>query len=167
MVEKKTQKKKNDTKAEKSKRGRKCKYAEFVKPKVKSGEIKEWAEEGLIEAEMCKRLGVSRSQFQVYKKDFSDLSDSLKEGKQIADYRVEQSLFKRAMGYEYEESKVVWIGENKRRIEKTIKQVVSDVTAIIFWLKNRKPKDWKDKRDHDFTSGGEKVTINVNLTDNE
>ena len=56
----------------KSKRGRKCKYPTRVQPRLQ--EIEEWCREGLIEAEICKRLGVSIRQFQEYKKKFPQLS---------------------------------------------------------------------------------------------
>lgn len=66
-------------------------------------EISKWARDGCIDDEIAKRLGVALSTFYVYKKRYSEFSESLKKGKEIADYEVEDALFKRARGYEYEE----------------------------------------------------------------
>ena len=59
----------------KSKRGRKCKYPTRVQPRLQ--EIEEWCREGLIEVEICKRLGVSIGQFQEYKKISAIIAVSL------------------------------------------------------------------------------------------
>lgn len=83
------------------KRGRKSKYESCVEPRLY--EIRKWARDGCTEAEMCVRLGVSESSFNDYKKQFPEFSESLKEGKAVADYKVEDALFKRALGYTYEE----------------------------------------------------------------
>ena len=80
----------------KTKRGRKCKYPTHVQPRLH--EIEKWCREGLIEVEICKRLGVSIRQFQEYKKKFPQLSHALQRGKEVADYHVEDSLYKKAIG---------------------------------------------------------------------
>jgi hypothetical protein len=60
---------------------------------------------------------------------------------------VEQSLFRRALGYEFEEAKVIAVDGKVQRIEKTKKQMAPDVVACIFWLKNRLPDKWRDKHE--------------------
>ena len=86
---------------EKVKKGRKSKYDTHVAPRLQ--EIEWWCREGLTEIEICKRLDVAESTFNNYKREFSELMESLKKGKEIADYQVEDALFKRAVGYEYTE----------------------------------------------------------------
>ena len=90
---------------------------------------------------------------------FSSLSSSLKKGKAPVDIEVENALLKRALGYEYEEvtteveevptGKIDEDGKpiikQKKHIRKTTKMVLPDVTAQIFWLKNRKPDQWREK----------------------
>ena len=56
-------------------------------------------------------------------------------------------MLKRALGYEYEEIKMIATESGGKRVEKTRKQVLPDVGAQIFWLKNRKPKEWRDKQE--------------------
>lgn len=81
-----------------------------------------------------------------------------KKGKEVVDIEVENALLKRALGYSYEEKKVE-VSEEGTKVTKTIKEVVPDTTAQIFWLKNRRPDRWRDKQDieHSGQIGG--VTI--------
>lgn len=127
-----------------------------------------WAEGlaklGKIEDDIAAAMGIHVSTLRDWKKKFPEFSVALKIGKSEADTQVENSLFKRAMGYEYEETKTVNDGE---RVEKTIKQVAPDVTAQIFWLKNRKPEEWRDKVHQEVTGkDGGPVQI-TNLSDEQ
>ena len=87
-------------------------------------EISKWARDGCIDDEIAKRLGVALSTFYVYKKRYSEFSESLKKGKEIADYEVEDALFKRASGYEYEE--VVY-----KRMELTEKEFKQECARLL------------------------------------
>jgi len=72
---------------------------------------------------------------------------------------VANSLFKKATGHKIKEVTFEKIDtgdedEDIGDIENTIykkrvvvKEVSPDATSIIFWLKNRAPKDWRDKQD--------------------
>jgi transcriptional regulator with XRE-family HTH domain len=145
-------------KAIEGKRGRKSKYDTHVYPRLE--EIGHWCREGLTEEEMCKRLGVSVSSFNEYKNQFSELLEVLKVNREIADYRVEDSLYMRALGYEYEEETFEefeidkpylngageWVKTELRLTKKVKKKQAPDVTAQIFWLKNRKPEMWRDNK---------------------
>lgn len=90
-----------------------------------------------------------------------EFSESLKKGKIEADMRVAKSLFKRANGYGFKEITFEDIEERifdhegniklvpKTRVKTVFKQQAPDVTAQIFWLKNRQPKNWRDKTEVD------------------
>lgn len=122
----------------KKKRG---KYYTHVEPKLI--EVEGWARDGLIDKQIAYNLGVAYSTFKVYKNKHSALMAALKRGKEVVDREVENALLKRAFGYEYDE-----VTKEKGKVSKVVtKQVAPDVTAQIFWLKNRKPADWRDKRD--------------------
>lgn len=103
-----------------AKTGRKSKYESF---KDNKGLIlvEGWARDGLSDEQIAKNLSISLSTFYKWKKEFSEFSESLKRSKEIADYEVENALFKKAK--------------------------MGDVTAQIFWLKNRRPDKWRDKAD--------------------
>src|SRR5687768_1880875 len=65
---------------------------------------------------------------------------SLNRGKEAADDRVERSLYSRATGYTYESEKIIVVDKNVQRLD-IIEHVPPDVTACIFWLKNRRPAE--------------------------
>ncbi|MDD6195413.1 MAG: helix-turn-helix domain containing protein [[Clostridium] aminophilum] len=102
-----------------------------------------WARDGLSDEQIAKNMGVSRSTLNDWSKKYPDISDALKKGKDIADYEVENALYKSACGYEYEES--VEEKDNKGNIIglKIFKRYAPpNVAAIVFWLKNRMKGKW-------------------------
>ncbi|MEI7708155.1 MAG: hypothetical protein WCI90_07795 [Chlorobium sp.] len=109
--------------------------------------VEGYAKQGLIEREMALKLGISVTTFEEYKTKIPEFSGAIKRGKEIVDREVEQSLYKRALGYEYEEVKTTTT-EGPAGVttitSKTTKVMAPDVTAMIFWLKNRKPAEWRD-----------------------
>ena len=111
--------------------------------------VEGWARDGLIDEQIAKNIGISRSTLSVWKTKYPDISDALKRGKEVVDRQVENALLKRALGYEYKEIKEK--EEYGAITEKTttIKQVIPDTTAQIFWLKNRKPDKWRDKPEYE------------------
>jgi hypothetical protein len=138
----------------KNKGGRPKKYDPKVTPQL----AKWMCRSGLTDEQMSKELGISVATIHNWKKKYPEFLESLKESKDFVDSLVEDCLLKRALGYEYEEIKTIAKkdkdGEIKTtRIEKTRKTVVPDTTAQIFWLKNRKPEQWRDK----IEQGGDSV----------
>lgn len=124
----------------------KSKYQTHVFPKLFL--VENWAKDGLTDEEIAKRLGIATSTFYEYKLNYPEFSESLKRGKEVVDYEVEQSLLKRALGYTYVEITREPDSEGVMRITKeTTKTVAPDTTAQIFWLKNRKPVEWRDKQE--------------------
>lgn len=145
----------------KNKGGRKSKYQTHVEPKL--FEVECWARDGLIDEQIAKNLGVAYSTFRTYINKFPALSAALKKGKEVIDYEVENALLKRALGYRYNEitrEPVDQRNEETGEMETVMmetkivtKEVVPDTTAQIFWLKNRKPNDWRDKQDIQHSGG--------------
>lgn len=115
--------------------------------------IEGWARDGLTKEQIAKNIGISRDTLNEWEKKFSDISDALKKGREVADRIVENALFKNATGYDTEETtEEPWFnkttGKNELVVTKRVKKhVPGNVTAQIFWLKNRKPNDWRDKHD--------------------
>lgn len=127
--------------------GRPSKYESHVKPKLNT--IKAWARNGLTDIQMANNLGIAKDTFIEYKKQYSDLADAVKHNKDDADLEVENALFKSAQGFYYTTQEVTKQGD----IIIVEKYQPPSNTAQIFWLKNRKPKDWRDKQEvsHDGT----------------
>lgn len=121
--------------------------------KEKLSLVEDWARDGLIDKDIAKKLGISEDTFYEYKKKYPEFSESLKKGKEVIDYEVENALLKRALGYEYTETtkEEKWnkLTETYEMVvtKEVTKQVPPDTTAQIFWLKNRKPKQWREKQE--------------------
>lgn len=98
-------------------------------------------------------MGISVSTLCEWKNKFSELSEALKKGREVADYIVENELFESCKTRTVTvkkpiKLKKVMVDGKKRleeeRIEYAEEQVVvpANVTAQIFWLKNRRPEKW-------------------------
>ena len=78
-----------------------------------------------------------------------EFARALKVGKEVSDDRVEKSLYHRANGYSYDAVKIFLDPDTKKPIYVPYTEhVPPDVTACIFWLKNRRPGQWRDPHDH-------------------
>lgn len=110
-----------------------------------------WAHDGLTDEQIAEKIGIRRPTLYDWKKKYSDISDALKRGKEVVDRQVENALLKRALGYEFKEI-TQELTEGGMRVTKVItKQQAPDTTAQIFWLKNRKPEEWRDKKETEIT----------------
>lgn len=124
-------------------------------------ELEGWARDGLTDEQIADNIGISRSTLNSWKDKYSDISDTLKRGKEVIDRQVENALLKRALGYEYTERTREYISEmnEMRTIKEVTKQVAQDTTAQIFWLKNRKPHKWRDKWEIEDHSAVDKLDM--------
>lgn len=123
----------------------KGKYQEWLEPEGLL-KIEGWARDGLTDEQIAEKMGISVASLYNYKKDHLEILEALKSGKEVVDRQVENALLKRALGYEYEEIKEKY--EGGICVERTVtkKEVIPDTTAQIFWLKNRKPDEWREKQ---------------------
>lgn len=134
-------------------RGRPNAYTERIEPRIK--EIIIWAKSGATNKEICSALGVSYSAFCDNLNKHKEFSDSLKEARLSGVPEVKLALYKRAIGFEYEEKKVSLKkdedGETRQYVETTKKYALPDVGAIQTYLRNYTPdfRD-KDKISYDF-----------------
>lgn len=107
--------------------------------------MRAWARDGLTDEQIAHNIGIATGTLYEWKKEHTEIAEALKKGKEVADIEVENALYKRAIGYDYEETKVEVEANGKKKITKFTRHVAPDVTAQIFWLKNRKPEKWRDK----------------------
>lgn len=104
-----------------------------------------WARDGLTEEQIAKNIGISRQSLWKWKEKEVDILNALKKGKEVVDIEVENALLKRALGY------TITLKEQKidkdgcvHDLEKDV-HIPGDTTAQIFWLKNRRKQQWRDK----------------------
>ncbi|GAB6707357.1 hypothetical protein BOVMAS04_14510 [Streptococcus uberis] len=117
--------------------------------------IEGWARDGLTDKQISKNIGISESTLNDWKKKFPEFSESLKQSKEIADRQVENALHKTALGFYYEEDMVT----NQGDVVRVKKYSKPNTTAQIFWLKNRKPADWRDKQEIEQTNTNIEIRV--------
>lgn len=105
---------------------------------------------GATDAQLADFFGCSVSTLNLWKVRHPEFSSSIRLAKDKADELVEQSLFKRAMGYEHDEVDIRVI--DGQVVQTPLRKAYPpDTTAMIFWLKNRRPAEWRDKIDQELT----------------
>ena len=95
-----------------------------------------WARDGLTDEQIAQNMGIAPGTFYKWQNEHSEIREALKEGKAPVDIEIENKLLEKARA--------------------------GDMTAILFWLKNRRPDKWRDRRDKEETTD---KTILVKLDD--
>lgn len=114
--------------------------------------IEGWARDGLTDKQIATdKIGIGMTTFYEWLKKYPKFRESLKKGKEVVDRQVENALLRRALGYDYEEITQNKDANGKISTKKITRHMPPDVTAQIFWLKNRKPDIWRDKREIEQT----------------
>jgi hypothetical protein len=109
---------------------------------------------GATDADLAAAFEVSIPTIDTWKAKHPDFLGSLRAGKAAADARVERSLYMRANGYSYDAVKIFMPAGARRPIYAPyVEHVPPDVTACIFWLKNRKSHEWRDVQNVEHAIG--------------
>lgn len=121
-----------------------------------AAEAKFLAQFGLTDKDFAEFFGVTFQTINNWKKAHPEFFDSLKAGKEQADAKVEKSLYELATGYKHRVEKPLVVSDGRdfgSHVEyaKYVEQLPPNATAIIFWLKNRKPQEWRDKQEIEHT----------------
>jgi hypothetical protein len=97
--------------------------------------------------DLADALDVAPSTVDLWLASNQEFSGVIKESKARADAQVERSLFERAMGFEHASEEIFCKGSTADDVVRvnTRKKYAPDTAAAIFWLKNRKPAQWRDK----------------------
>lgn len=117
---------------------------------------------GATDIEIADLFGISVGALSKWKRKYPDFAEALRRGKEVANAEVASKLYRRAIGYTFTEVTKRTVG-GKEQETVTQKHLPPDVTACIFWLKNRDKNRWRDKHETEHTGN---VTYN-NLTDEE
>lgn len=128
---------------EKRGRGRPSKYEpQFAEQAEKLCKL------GATDADLADFFNVATRTVERWKAEHEDFCRALKDAKEVADQRVERSLYQRAVGYQVDSVKIFMPAGAAEPVYAEFRENVQpDTTAAIFWLKNRKPETWKDKKD--------------------
>lgn len=127
---------------EKNKGGRPSKF-----DSINLDQVKLLASKGWTDKEMAVFFQITEQTWNNYKQRHQEFFESLKNWKEIADGKVVRSLYERATGYEHEDT--YFASYQGTIIKETYtKHYPPDPTSMIFWLKNRKRAEWKDRFDN-------------------
>lgn len=144
--------------------GRPSKYNDELHPKL----IKALMEQGKTIPEACEEMGISTSTYWLWSTEHERFSIAIKDAKEKADANVEESLYRLATGYIHRVEKPMIVGDglgesHVETVEYT-ERLPPNPTAMIFWLKNRKPKEWRDKQEIGVTDkDGNDRSFSVNF----
>jgi len=105
------------------------------------------AKSGLTNDEIAVAIGMTPSKFMHMLAKYPDFRDLLNDAKEEPNSKVEQALFKRALGYAVKET----VKKDGKPVQVTLKEIAPDPVSCIFWLKNRSPKRWRDVIEHKHT----------------
>lgn len=125
--------------------------------------VEGWARDGLTDRQIAENMGIGMSTFKKWKRTNDVFGASLKKSKNVADRHVENALFKKATGFEYTETTEERVfnkitNQFEMVVTKKVNKVaLPDTTAQIFWLKNRKPAEWRDRREIESTEAIDKL----------
>jgi hypothetical protein len=101
---------------------------------------------GATDIDLADFFKVSDRTIYRWQTEHPEFCQALKVGKEAADDRIERSLYHKAAGYTFESVKIFMpSGSDKPVYAPYREHVPPDTTAAIFWLKNRRPGDWRDK----------------------
>lgn len=118
------------------------------------GQVIKLCELGATDIEIADFFGINSITLYRWCTKYPEFSKARCTAKEIADTRVERSLYHRALGYTFESEKVFqYQGEIVRA--KTREHVPPDATAMIFWLKNRQRDKWRDIQKHEHGAPGD------------
>lgn len=111
-------------------------------------QIEEWSKLGLSNQQIAHNMGIHQATLCDWKNKHAELDNAIKTGKAVADLEVENAMYKSALGYSYDE---VYYKKDKKtgeqvEVRRVTKFMPPSNTAQIFWLKNRKPAEWRDKQ---------------------
>lgn len=104
-----------------------------------------WARDGLTYEQIAHNMGIGLTTLKEWRQKEPTIQSALKKGKEVVDIEVENALLKRALGY------TITLKKQKVDKEGCVHDLLEDVhvpgdtTAQIFWLKNRRKQQWRDK----------------------
>lgn len=124
---------------------------------------------GATVEDLAEAFGVTPLTVNNWRKSIPEFSIALKEGKELSDAEVADKLYTRAIGYTRPAVKIVADAKTgAQHIVPYLEHVPPDVTAQIFWLKNRRPDLWRDKHEHEVGGkDGKPIVVDITLTPSE
>ncbi len=130
--------------------------------------IEGWVRDGYTFGDIARRIGISENEFVKWRKAYPELAATLKNGRELINYKVENALLKAALGYKTKEVKVTTLLRGGKTVE-TTKEVLEKDTpphynSIRFWLINCTDGKWKNENKNAIDIADDDASINVTIT---
>lgn len=133
-------------------------------PEVMPAQARKLCLLGATDEEMADFFEVDVRTIYRWKLKHDEFCQALKAGKEAADERVERSLYQKAIGYRQQAVKIFMPANATQPVfANYVEHMAPDTTAAIFWLKNRRSAEWRDKQEHEHTGkdGGPIVSTQI------
>lgn len=114
--------------------GRISKYESYVKSRF--DEIRQWVQEGATDKEVIKALGINTSTFYDYMNKYPEFNKLMREGRQERITTLVNTLYKKAIGFQYEEIEETTDENGNTKTKKYTKTSLPSETAILILLKH-------------------------------
>ncbi len=114
---------------------------------------------GATNEEIAKAFGISTRTFIRWRQEHESLDKAVTGGKDVADSKVERSLYQRALGYQITDVEKILefdtkTGEQKpARVRNIIKNIAPDTMACMYWLNNRRRAHWSQRQEVALSAG--------------
>ena len=109
---------------------------------------------GATDVQLADEFGVSVQTLYNWRNKYPEFLEAIKPAKEVADTIVERALYERATGYERDSVKI-FLAKDGSVVQVPFREYVPpDATSMIFWLKNRKSAEWRDRQEHTGPEGG-------------
>lgn len=125
--------------------------------------VEGWKRDGLSDEQVAENMGISTATLYQWQKDYPEFSEAIKKGREVVVRHLENTLIKRASGYEYEEINYFQDKGGGVTERKTIKHIPPDTTALIFALKNMSPANWRDRKETALSGSLETTPKEINV----
>lgn len=106
--------------------------------------LRAWARDGLTYEQIANNMSISLATLKEWRKKYPAITTALKVTRELADIEVENALYKTAVGFTSTNQTIYEDADGVQTFKTDIIYNKPDKTAQIFWLKNRKPKQWRD-----------------------
>lgn len=130
-------------------------------------QIEAWARDGLTGDQIAHNLGIHRSTFCRWLDMYEDIAGAVSRGREVVDIEVENALLRAAMGYRSVEVVEDLVDGEMTVVRRITKDVPPNPTAMVFWLKNRKPEVWRERKDVSMTADIKAINPYANLSEEE
>jgi transposase-like protein len=132
------------------------------KPEFVEQAKKVMASFGATHSELAAFFGVGRQTIVNWMAAHEEFEEAVRAGAAVADAKVEQSLYRRALGFSRKVQRPFLAKDGTPVAVDYEEEVPPSETACIFWLKNRDPERWRDVFRQEV-SGEVNVLPNINI----